>query len=376
MSRWLDTTTVKELLHSLLHAELSAYRGAQVSLAPNGLQIDSLERLYLAASVNEFFNLHETGVEDRLLMTESLEAWAELIVEAMPYTSGLSFRTSGSSGVPKTCHQSWLAIETEARALHRRLHDKVSATRVVSWLPLHHLYGFMLGIAYPLVNGLPRLAAGDTLPALHSGDVIVTVPPRWGYLASSRKSWPSDVVGVTSTGPLPQHAAQLLTANGLPNLLEIYGSSETGGVATRWFPAASFELLEHWQRSSCDAISAVHCGERVGLPDHIAWQDTRRFTLQGRRDDLVTIGGTNVSPLEVAGKIEALPEVSHCAVRAYIAGDDQVRLKAYIVPSASEEDASAGLDAMLPSLPAAQRPVSITFGHALPTNALGKLCDW
>ncbi|NYS60021.1 AMP-binding protein [Vreelandella salicampi] len=378
MPTWMTPTLIRPLLCSLLQSELSAYRDVSLASLPDAPAIDSLERLYLASSVAAFFCLHETGVEDRLLMEESVEAWAALIAKAVAHTSGLVFRTSGSSGEPKACHHRWADIEAEAKALHQRISERTTPKRVVAWLPLHHLYGFMLGVAYPAFNGIDVVIADKTLPPLLEGDVVVTVPPRWAYLAKARTDWPSSVLGVSSTAPLPGEVAETLSRQNMAAVMEIYGSSETGGVATRFRHDAPFTLLPHWQRSTADTLTAADArAHAASLPDRVAWEDTRCFTLAGRHDDVVSIGGVNVSPIAVAREMEALPEVRQCAVRSTSAGDGQMRLKAFVVPAeSSRHDVGERIDAMLNDWPAAKRPVSIIYGDALPTNAMGKVTDW
>ncbi|WP_075879265.1 AMP-binding protein [Vreelandella massiliensis] len=376
MPTWMTPPLIRAVLHSLLATELSDYRGVPLSSLSDAPAIDSLERLYLASSVAEFFCLHETGMEDRLLMEESVDAWAALIGRAVAHTSGLVFHTSGSTGERKACHHRWADIDAEARALHQRIAEQVTPKRVVAWLPLHHLYGFMLGVAYPAVNGLEVQLADKTLPTLHEGDVVVTVPPRWAYLAKARAGWPPNGLGVSSTAPLPGEVASALAARGMP-LMEIYGSSETGGVATRFAPAESYTLLSHWQRETSDTLIAADARpQRAHLPDHVAWEDARRFTLGSRHDDVVSVGGVNVSPSAVARELEALPEVQQCAVRP-TQSHGQTRLKAFVVPTeAYRDEAATRLEKAISDWPSAKRPVSITYGDALPTNAMGKLTDW
>ena len=382
MPTWMTPKLIDPLLRSLLQSELSAYRGVPLSAISDAPAIDSLERLYLASSVAEFFCLHETGSEDRLLMKEGVDAWTELIAQAVAYTSGLVFRTSGSTGDPKACHHRWADIEAEAQALHQRICERITPERVVAWLPLHHLYGFMLGVAYPAFNDVEMVVADKTLPTLQEGDVVVTVPPRWAYLAKTRTDWPSSVLGVSSTAPLPSDVAERLSQQSLSQqriaaVMEIYGSSETGGVATRFHHDAPFTLLSHWQQATADTLTAADARDHaVNLPDRVVWEDTRRFTLAGRHDDVVSIGGVNISPAAVAREIEALPEVRQCAVRPTQAGNGQVRLKAFVVPTDPSRDIAEHIDATLDAWPAAKRPIAITYGDALPTNAMGKLTDW
>lgn len=375
MPQWLTVADCKAVLQSLLGAELSAYRGVAADWQENP-DIDSLERLHLAGCVNEFFRLHETGVEDRLLMTSSIDDWASLVAQATMETSGLTFRTSGSTGQPTAHLHPWNQIAAEAKALELCLADVLSIQRVLSWLPLHHLYGFMLGIALPAVGQIPRLWVNShALPEITSGDLVVTVPPRWDYLARSGKSWPPQVVGVTSTAPLSEATADHLLELGLTGLLDIYGSTETGGVATRWRPDPTYQLLTHWLRS--DHLHIQRKGDTVTIPllDKAHWLSDRTFHLNGRIDDVVSIGGVNVSPGLITERLLALNSVDGCTVRP-IKAASQTRLKAFIVPTASEAITSDEIAKTISQWPAAERPISFTYGAVLPTNTMGKLTDW
>lgn len=376
MSHWLTVSDCKLILQSLLNAELSTYRGTPIPAWQDPPEIDSLERLHLAGFVNEFFCLHETGAEDRLLMTTSLDDWAALVVKAIPDTSGLTFRTSGSTGVPVAHHHCWQDIEAEVSSLAERLAPVLVVQRVLSWLPLHHLYGFMLGIALPAKLNLPRASVtGAVLPELRPGDLLVTVPPRWDYLVKTRRAWPAELCGVTSAGPLSAATAQALHAQGLRGLLDIYGSTETGGIASRWQTDTAYQLLAHWQRHEPCHIQHTGNGAVLPLQDKVIWHNDRSFMLDGRLDDVVVIGGVNVSPAYVVQRLETLQSVSKCAVRATMQAS-QLRLKAFVVPQISEEEAASEIAQATASWPAAERPVTITYGVALPTNSIGKLADW
>ncbi|MDR5887726.1 AMP-binding protein [Vreelandella janggokensis] len=376
MPQWLNEADCKAVLQSLLSAELAAYRGSPAPDWQSPPAIDSLERLHLAACVNEFFCLHETGVEDRLLMTQHVDDWASLVAQAVSDTSGLTFRTSGSTGAPSAHLHRWDAIEAEAHALAQRLVSQGTLNRVIRWLPLHHLYGFMLGVALPGVVGVPRISVdANALPSLSPGDLVVTVPPRWDYLAVSRRAWPDAVVGVSSTAPLAAETPETLLQNGLSELLDIYGSTETGGVATRWYPEDAYQLLAHWQRLDANHIQRLGGQTATPLLDHTRWLDDNTFTLQGRHDDVVAIGGVNVSPGHVAGRLRGLASVADCAVRA-TESSGRRRLKAFVVPVEDEKHAASEIAQAISQWPAAERPVAVTYGDVLPTNAMGKPRDW
>lgn len=81
------------------------------SLGDEGAGLDSLEMLTAAGRVNEFFHLHETGVEDMLLRKRTLRDWAEIVRTALAEgVSGVTFytreRPRGRSGLPIRGHRS------------------------------------------------------------------------------------------------------------------------------------------------------------------------------------------------------------------------------------------------------------------------------
>ncbi|UXZ54634.1 AMP-binding protein [Halomonas sp. 7T] len=376
MPQWLSEADCKAVLQSLLSAELAAYRGTPAPDWQHPPAIDSLERLHLAACVNEFFRLHETGVEDRLLMTKHIDGWAAIVAQALDDTSGLTFRTSGSTGDPTTHVHHWANIQAETDALIQRLAPVMPIKRVVSWLPLHHLYGLMWGVALPAKLNIPRVSVeGAAMPALAPGDMLVTVPAYWDYLARAGKEWPNKVTGVSSSAPLSAATSDALIQQGLAGLLDIYGSTETGGVATRWRASEPYQLLTHWQRHDTQHLQRVNSDHPVPLLDATQWVDDTHFTVKGRLDDVVIIGGVNVSPQHVARKLCALDDVADCSVR--VAGSAaSPRLKAFVVPVQDEHETASTIAQATAHWPAAERPVSVTYGASLPTNAMGKLTDW
>ncbi|WP_167470085.1 AMP-binding protein [Vreelandella andesensis] len=376
MPQWLSEADCKAVLQSLLSAELAAYRGTSAPDWQSSPSIDSLERLHLAACVNEFFRLHETGVEDRLLMTKHIDGWAAIVTQALDDTSGLTFRTSGSTGDPTAHLHRWEDIEAEAQALIQRLAPAMPINRVIGWLPIHHLYGFMWGVALPRLMDVTRITVEKAaLPAFVSGDMLVTVPPCWDYLASTRKRWPENVTGVSSSAPLSAATFNALTQQGLASLLDIYGSTETGGVATRWRVPEPYQLLAHWQRFDTQYIQRVNSEQPVPLLDATKWVDDTRFIVKGRFDDVVIIGGVNVSPQHVARNLCALTGVADCMVRV-TGSTSSPRLKAFVVPVQDEHETASTIAQATSQWPAAERPVSVTYGESLPTNAMGKLTDW
>ncbi|NBF41962.1 MAG: AMP-binding protein [Spirochaetes bacterium] len=346
--------------------------------------------------MNEFFHLHETGVEDMLLRKRTLNEWAEIVRTALAEgVSGVTFYTSGTVGPPKRITHSWASIEQEIDFLSDVFAGR---RRVISTVPAHHIYGFLFTVLLPEHMGVPVMSftweeLGELSARVCAGDLVVSHPTLWRYLSRSAGHWPGGVWGTSSTAPLPADIHRALTAGGLERLWEIYGSTETAGVGLRDRPDAPFELFPYLSAGDPRAGDAAWTEE---LPDRLEWVDGRHFFPRGRVDRVVQVGGENVSLEHVEDVLGGIPGVEQAIVRTTEV-DGEPRLKAFLVigvaaPTASGAHAPSGGQAPgsgveAPSreavagyarqhLRAVERPVSVTFGEAVPRNAMGKITDW
>jgi 4-coumarate--CoA ligase len=189
--------------------------------------------------------------------------------------------------------------------------------------------------------------------------------------------FPDDVVGVSSAGPLGDQLAADLLEIGLTRLVDVYGSSETGGIAVRELPEATYELLPRWQLLPLGRDDWQLSDDKGlhNLPDHVERVGDRSLRPIGRRDGAVQVGGHNVWPQRVVDVLLSTEGVAAAAVRLHANG----RLKAFIVPDGSREPGELSIQierAATDQLSAPERPKSLRFGAALPRNAMGKLEDW
>ena len=378
-------------------------------LGEDGLGLDSLERMSVAAALSEALHLHESGVED-LLSTGSTTfgEWLQITSRALAHFDAcITFRTSGSSGKPKPCTHTLADLQQETRFLASLLsgegHNEIHAPlrRVLTAVPAHHIYGFLFTVLLPAELGqLPvqdvRNVTVNNLPRrMTAGDLLVSHPAHWALLARHANAFPAGVVGTTSTAPCPDETAQALTDLGLQRLVQVYGSSETAGIAWRDAPAANYELMAHWTRTEGQANELLRVSSSLAssvssslssnmaprtfpMQDALNWHSQRHFKVAGRMDQAVQVGGINVFPSRVRDVLLQHPEVADAAVRLMTVYDS-TRLKAYVVPKfdVATTDLQQRLDTWLaPRLSAAERPRAFALGSALPRNAQGKLVDW
>jgi 4-coumarate--CoA ligase len=352
-----------------------------------GLSVDSLQLLQLATAVNRFFRIYQSGIEDSLLRDRHLGEWAEIAVRAREAGSrGFAFHTSGSSGEPVEHVHDDLTLAQEAGFLAGLFSG---ARRVVALVPAHHIYGFLHTVLLPLQLGVEVVDAepGVGLSAiLQAGDLVVGHPLVWRVLQEQKLRFPPGVTGVTSTAPCPPERIEALRAAGLERMMEIYGATETGGIGFRSDPCQPFQLFPYWQFADGPLMLSRRqsgpAGETHGSmapPDRLQLCGDREFVPQGRHDSRVQVGGVNVSPQEIARRLQTHPWIAACQVRR-MRMEEGERLKAFLVPAsgrppsaAEREELSAWMRAHLSP---AELPVRLTFGPALPLNPQGKPRDW
>lgn len=369
---------------------ISAPRASDADDQPShSLQADSLELMALATRVNTYFHMHESGIEDYLLRHRRLCDWAELVEKARGMGArDITFNTSGSTGKPKQCTQAWDTLVGEIQYFHTHFEQllKQPITRIVALTPPHHIYGFLFSILMaeqanvPVIRGQTALAMVQRND-LQDGDLIVGFPSVWQHLSQQGIEYKANIIGLTSTGPCDPAVIHELKGQGLPHVVEIYGSSETSGIGWRTRPEDPFTLLPRWQKVSDtdDQLLDGHHQTQVTLSDRLDWVDDRHIRPTGRKDSAVQVAGVNVFPARIATQLTELPEVANAAVRL-MRPEEGERLKAFVVPA----DPSADETALRQQLTAwceqhlntEERPRAFRFGPQLPVNSLNKPADW
>lgn len=351
--------------------------GPDTRMDEEGIGADSLARLRIGARLNRFFHLHESGVEDYLLLAPTLGEWAALAAEGLRRGGGrLTFLTGGSTGEPRPAEHALEALAAEAEG-----HGEIlgQCGRVALLTPPHHIYGFLFGALGPALRGTPVLdlvgaAPGGAAARLADGDAIIATPFLWEVLEASGAPLPGGALGITSTAPCPPPLWDRLSRAGLGGLAEIYGSSETAGLGWRRAAEEAFQPLPHLERSGRMLVRKAG-GAALAPPDHIEWTEAG-FRPTGRRDGAVQVGGVNVFPGRVRDWLRAQDGVEDAAVRLDGAGGD-ARLKAFVVTGADHAGLEAALRAaMAAELTPPERPQRLAFGAALPRDSIGKAADW
>jgi long-chain acyl-CoA synthetase len=369
-------------LKARLGSRISNTQTALLNWAPEALDLDSLARMQLATAGAVWCNAYDAGFEDLFLAKRNVADWAIAMRRAREAGAAqITFATSGSTGTRKLIRHREDILADEARAWVQVLGP---VKRVVVLCPTHHIYGFIWGVLMPLALGVPAVDADLTdLPALQPYDLIVAVPDQWTWLAAALRKWPAGMQGITSPAPMPAAVHDALTTHSaapLSKLWQIYGSTETAGLAYRCQSTGAYTLAPGRMRNAQDGIDLqLPDGKRqpMAVQDSLQWTAERTFDLLRRIDESVQIGGHNVSPAWVVSQLQTHSVVQEAAVRL----DTQCtpsRLKAFIVLREPADSAQcAALEQWIAdNLPWYATFSSITYGAQLPRNTVGKAADW
>ena len=394
-----DRQAIFLLITSLVRAELESSRKKLIdpamfsawnevaALGENGLEMDSIDLLQVASIVDEFFHLHETGVEEYLLRHRSLGLWCDIVLQA--FVKGhkrFTFRTSGSQGTPKSViHRASTILEevSQLRGIFR------GRRRVVSLGAPHHIYGFLFSVILPKALGVSvvdafRWPATKIVKSILPGDLIIGYPLIWHELQKHARGFPSNVYGVTSTAPCDPDIVHSLIDLGLSRMTEIYGSSETGGVGYRHDTGKPYRLFGYWHRAPASKKLIGEFALKRGsarpiiAPDLLQWHGARRFYPLCRSDGAVQVAGINVFPDDIARRLRTHPAVADCVVRKMRPGDGE-RLKVFIVLKTDynkQESEDTISQWIYETFTAAERPTQLVFGDELPVTPMGKPTDW
>lgn len=294
--------------------------------------------------------------------------------------------TSGSTGRPKPVAKSWGTLVRSARAAGARLgaEDRLRDATVIGTVPHQHSYGLESTILLALQHGLAVEAGGlfypaDIRAAIEAAPrprLLVTTPVHLRALVAEAGAMPPVDLVLSATAPLPPPLAAAAEACFAAPLVEIYGCTEAGQIATRrtvegevWhcFDGVTLQAEQGATWASGPAVEG-----RALLQDIIEPAGPERFRLAGRSADLVDVAGKRTSLAHLNHQLLAIEGVADGVFfMPEAAGRPVVRLAAAAVAPGLTR--AAILQALRERIDPAFLPRPLMLVDALPRNALGKL---
>jgi acyl-coenzyme A synthetase/AMP-(fatty) acid ligase/3-hydroxymyristoyl/3-hydroxydecanoyl-(acyl carrier protein) dehydratase len=221
----------------------------------------------------------------------------------------LSLCTSGSSGEPKRIDKTLRQLVNEVEALEQLWGAELGPACIIGSVATQHIYGLLFRVLWPLCAGRPfvrkQLAFPEDLQRAsreHPAFAWVASPALLKRMGDNL-DWPalSAVRRVFSSGgALPAEAAQSLHHRLQQWPTEIFGSSETGGIAWRqghdlWQPFADVALSQDDDGALLIASPYLPAGHVEHTADAARIAADGRFELLGRLDRIVKLEEKRIS---------------------------------------------------------------------------------
>ncbi|WP_106853708.1 AMP-binding protein [Caballeronia novacaledonica] len=301
--------------------------------------------------------------------------------------------TSGSTGVPVPHRKTWGFLVKNVRAAAARLGllGQAGAT-LIGTVPPQHMYGFESTVLLALIGGLAfsnrqpfyPVDIRAELAAVPEPRVLVSSPIHLRALFANEEALPRASLVLSATAPLAEKLALDAETRLEAPLMEIYGSTETGQIATRrtartaaWELFPDIVLTPRADDSGEQTMwaSGGHVEVPVPMGDALELIDGTHFLLHGRKADLINIAGKRTSLAYLNHQLNAVPGVIdgvfYMPDESDADTDTVRRLMALVV---APELAAADLQrALRERIDAAFMPRPLLFVDSLPRNATGKL---
>ncbi|KFZ37702.1 aconitate hydratase [Shewanella mangrovi] len=254
-------------------------------------------------------------------------AWPSLAA-GQDYGELLLF-TSGSSGQPKAVRKTLRQLDAEVSVLEQTFAKHLPHCSVVATVTHQHIYGLLFKILWPLAASRPFLSDLVEYPetlgyymALFPNLCLISSPAQLTRLPKAlnferQHQVPSLIF--SSGGPLPLEAAQGIRQVFASLPIEVYGSTETGGIAyrrqhsaeTAWKAFAPMQIA----RDESDGALLLKSpyladDQQLRCDDSITLLGEDLFRLEGRLDRVVKIEEKRLSLVQMETLLNSHPWVA------------------------------------------------------------------
>ena len=294
--------------------------------------------------------------------------------------------TSGSTGTPLPYRKTWGRLVNCVRHEAERLGLRDGRSHaIVGTVPPQHMYGFESTVLLALQSGCAFGAGRPFYPADVCSElasvprprILVSTPVHLRTLLAAGVHLQSADLVLSATAPLSQNLAREVEERFETQLLEIYGSTETGQIASRrtahtveWQLFSGVRLTSDEQQTWAEG---GHVEQPTALCDVLEVTAEDRFLLHGRLSDLVNIAGKRSSLAYLNHQLNAIQGVIDGAffIREAETSTGVSRVAALVV--APGLDASTVIEQLRQRLDPVFLPRPLLFVDFLPRNGTGKL---
>jgi acyl-coenzyme A synthetase/AMP-(fatty) acid ligase len=355
---------------------VAAIKRGQTNLLPSNQQPGTIETL-LANHTGAYV------MDDEMIFCDepTSRASRDLLLDP-DHIAAIAF-TSGSTGAP----------QPQPKPLHSLYRSVLLAgprfgvdrgINLVATVPHQHMFGLETAILYPLFGNacahrnhpfFPQDVA-DALADLPTPRALITTPLHLRALCDGIDELPPLDYILSATAPMPNELATRAEQQFNTHVLEIYGCTEAGSLATRRSTEGSLWTLhdgiEISGSNDAPRVAGGYLVSPIKLGDRVEIRNPQQFELRGRHGDMINVAGKRASLQELNQRLLAIPGVED---GLFIQPDEKSvgvqRLSCLVV--APKVTARAITVALKQHIDPLFLPRPIHFVDQLPRNETGKL---
>ena len=301
----------------------------------------------------------------------------------------VNFYTSGFTGFPKLIEKTLKQFEAEALKIIGEFGEGLKNSIFVYSVPHYHSYGFVFDFLVPYILELKladnRINYLETLNNFeeYKNITFVTNPAFLKRIDKSSLKIKSKWTVFSSTGALDKEVNDLCIEVFNTDAIEIYGSTEGGGMAYRkrsekdlWTRLKIVKLKVNENGSLFCSSGYTGEGFWVHVGDVVDMKNENEFELLGREDSIVKIEGKRISVQQIDRQILEDKNFKD-GYTIYCKSDKREYVASFIVlrdADSNEEDMKKYLkDYLKGYFEKIVIPKKIYFTDSIPRNEMGKI---
>ncbi|WP_299584908.1 AMP-binding protein [uncultured Microbulbifer sp.] len=311
------------------------------------------------------------------------------------FTAEIQLFTSGTSGEPQIIVKTLQQLLNEIITHDKKWPSRIANTTILATVSHQHIYGLLFKLLWPVVSGWSFVSKTyvDIVGLLK--DASKWSPSVWiaspAQLSRRISSWPWELGKsltriFSSGGPLQEADAKAIYDLCGVEPIEVYGSTETGGIAWRnqlrgkqWNPLEGVKVTE--ARGGLLQVFSPWLPRGFICQDRVKIYEDGSFELQGRADRIVKLEEKRISLTQ----IESLLMKDSYIVTAHALTVERKRKAIAIVATLTEsgnkilENKGKSFlvrqlrESLSRDLDGVALPRSWRFVNEIPTNTQGKI---
>ncbi len=361
-------------------------RGRHPLLLDPAVATEATGRGYLGEGVPTLVPSWEEPASAEIAVAETGRAGLEPLLPS-PDDTILAFLTSGSTGAPKIVPKRDFQMQRQY-AVEPAWLGLSGPIRSISLVPSHHILGYIYGFNLPAATAGSVVFPTGSSPHVWIDTVrrerpslVVGVPLHYRLIGQALSAPLPEAVYLSSGGMLPVSVGEVFQERAGWPIVQVYGSTETGGIATRigsepWKPMPGVDW--HARESNGRLVirspwqDPPHVWHRL---DDLIEPAGNGFALLGRSDSVVKVGGRRFSLAEIVQTAQSSPLVEQAHAVTYNRyGEQAVAL--FVVPQRPGTLTPSDVRSfMAERLAPFKVPRTIRVLDELPSRGIGKVDD-